>query len=278
MLHVFTYSGVSLVFENGDQCMVVKFWIAGRYLAAMTLLGSTVMLFRITKSFSIFPECYVLGQGLTAFKVVSEYLISAVFLLTALMYFKLRKNMDHKLFFYMECHLLSISMSEILFTGFFSPYDWTNIWSHIIRVVSYLFLYKAIIENCLRRPYAAMFHKIDKMDTELHMTTDRLEQEQQRSIMEEMLLKNDQCYELIINNSSDAITVTSDHKLIFANERAARILEVASSSDIIGRELLDFIHPKERDRAQLQALDHVSRSELPIRQEYRTVTSARKGR
>lgn len=295
MLHVFTYSGVSIIFDNGDQCMVVKFWIAARYMAALTLLGSTVLLFRNTKSLNvfpvfsvyffasagiilsifwlrIFPECYVLGRGLTTFKIVSEYLISAVFLLVALLYFKLRGKMNRELFLYMECHLLSIAVSEILFTGFFSPYDWTNIWSHIIRVIAYFFLYKAIIETGMRRPYAVLFHR---MDTELHITADRLEEEQKlRMMMEEMLLKNDQCYELVINNSSDAITVVSDHKVIFANDKAARILGVDSPADLLGHELLDFIHPKERDGARNQIPDQASVAEFPLRQEYRIVTLA----
>jgi hypothetical protein len=68
----------------------------------------------------------------------------------------------------------------------------------------------AIIETGLKRPYSVLFHKLDTMGTELNMTADKLEHEQQqRMMMEEMLLKSDQCYELIINNSSDAITVVS---------------------------------------------------------------------
>lgn len=186
IFHIFTYSGVSIIFRNGNQSIVVQFWIAARYIMVLTLLGSTFLLYRNVKKFKIylvffsyfficifimssilyfkiFPACYIIGQGLTQFKVVSEYIISAILLIVAILYFSLRNNMDYKFFFYMECHLLSMAVSEILFTSFFSPFDWTNIWSHIIRVISYFFLYKAIIETGLRRPYTILFHKIDKI-------------------------------------------------------------------------------------------------------------------
>lgn len=190
MFHIFTYSGVSIIFNNGSQSIVVQFWTSARYMTALTLLGSTFLLYKYIKNFriylvffsyfficifiilsilyfKIFPACYIIGQGLTQFKIVSEYIISAIILLVAILYFNMRKNMDFNLFFYMECHLISMAVSEILFTSFFSPYDWTNVWSHIVRVISYLFLFKAIIETGLKRPYTILFHMINKIDNEL---------------------------------------------------------------------------------------------------------------
>ena len=192
MLHISIYPGVSVIFENGNQSMVVQFWISARYLTAFTLLGSTLILLRQFKNirvnivfisylfmsiiiissimyFKIFPACYIIGSGLTEFKINSEFIITAILILVAIIYFKLRKNMDKNLFVYMECHLIFYIISELLFTGFFSPYDWTNVWSHIIRVISYYFLYKAIIETGLKKPYAVLYKKIDKIDNELQI-------------------------------------------------------------------------------------------------------------
>ncbi len=298
MLHIFTYSGVSILFKDGNQSIVVQFWIAARYMTALTLLGSTILLYKHVKNFKtyliffsyfficifiissilyfkIFPACYIIGHGLTQFKIVSEYIISAILLLVAILYFNLRNNMDYKLFFYMECHLLSMAVSEILFTSFFSPFDWTNVWSHIVRVISYLFLYKAIIETGLKRPYAILFHKIDKIGNELHITSSKLKQEQhQRRMMEEVLAKNDQCYELIINNSSDAITVTSEDRFIFANDMAAKIFGVDKPIDLIGMELLSFVHPEERANASHNIESLLSNLATTTQHEYKIVSSA----
>ncbi len=192
LFHVFLYPGVSVIFEGGSQSMVVQFWISARYMTAFTLLGSTIVLMKqldkirvniliiiylcasvlIVLSilyFRTFPACYAAGSGLTRFKIDSEWIITATLVLVAVLYHRLRRNIDKKLFRYMECHLIFYILSELLFTNFFSPYDWTNVWSHIVRVISHYFLYKAIIETGLKEPYAVLYKEIDKIDNELHL-------------------------------------------------------------------------------------------------------------
>jgi len=271
MVHIFIYPGVSIIFANGNQSIVVQFWIAARYLGILTLLGSTLLLYKPVKRlssnlvfsiyfiicvsiilsilyFRIFPECYIPGQGLTQFKIVSEYIFSAVLILLSLLYFNLRRNMDYKLFFYMECHLIIMAVSEVFFTSYISPYDWTNIWAHILKVVAYFFLHKAIIETGIKKPYSVLFHKMGEIDSKLKIAKDRLKIEKcQRRMMEEMFVRNDHCYELIINNSSDAIIVTSRGRFIFANDRAAKIFGVDKPACLIGMDVFQFINPEKRE-------------------------------
>jgi PAS domain S-box-containing protein len=270
-LHIFTYSGVSVIFKNGSQSIAVQFWISASYLMAFTLLGSILLLnkniemYRAHLLFFIYllvavlvivsilyfknyPKCYVSGKGPTKFKITSEYIISSVFLLAAILYFMSRKIMDFNLFFYMECHLLSMAVSEIMFIDLLSPFHWTIVWSHVIRVTSYFFLCKVVFEIGLNRPYTILHSKIDEIDNELHMTGSKLKQEQnQRRMMEEMLVRNDHCYELIIDNSSDAITVSSEGRFIFANDKASVIFGVDKPGDLIGMEVKKFIHFDETD-------------------------------
>jgi PAS domain S-box-containing protein len=272
MMHIFVYPGVSIIFENGSQSIVVQFWIAARYLTALTVLGSTLILLgkfkgvRFNRIFCIyavicvfivlsilyfknFPKCYIIGQGLTLFKIYSEYIITAVFVLVAVIYFMRRRNMDKRLFFYMESHLGSLIVTELLFTSFFSPYDWTNIWAHIIRVLSYYFLYKAIIETALKRPYAVLYQEIDEIDKKLHQTNKKLLQEQkQRSLMEQALIKNEKCYELIINNSSDAIVVISEGVIMFANSKTANLFGADTPEALSGQSIARFISEDERQK------------------------------
>jgi PAS domain S-box-containing protein len=270
MLHIFLYSGVSIIFEHGDQSIVVQFWISARYLTAFTLLTSAFMLLgklrninfylvvmiytMITAAvissilyFKVFPACYAVASGLTQFKKSSELAITIILALVVIIYLKLRMNMDKKLFYYMECHLVSMAVSEMLFTSFFSPYDWTNIWAHMIRVISYYFLYKGIIQSGLKRPYAVLYNEINKIDRQLHITSKKLAHEQeQRNLMEEILIKNENCYELIINNSSDAIVIIHCDKIICTNDRAARLFEVDDIDYLVGRDWLSFIYEAER--------------------------------
>lgn len=289
MFHIFIYSGVSIIFKAGDQSRVVQFWMSGRYMTAITLLGSTLLLYKNLKKFktcliflayflvscgvvaailyfNVFPQCYIIGRGLTRFKIVSELVITIIILFVAILYFKKRKNIDFKLFFNMECHLILMAISELMFTDFFNPSDWTNVWSHMVRVISYFFLYKAIIETGLKRPYSVLFDRINNIDNQLK------QEQQQRMLIEDMLVKNDKCYELIINNSSDAIIVTSEGKLIFANDRAEKIFGAYNSGELIGMELMSFVHPDDRTLVR----KHMEASYLgqtsPVQYEYKIMS------
>ncbi len=293
MFHIFIYSGVSIIFKTGDQSRVVQFWIAGRYMTAITLLGSALLLYKNLKNlrkyliflayflascgviaailyFKVFPACYVIGTGLTQFKVVSELAITIIILFVAVLYFGKRKNIDFKLFHNMECHLILMALSELLFINFFHPSDWTNVWSHIVRVISYFFLYKAIIETGLKRPYNRLFDRINNIDNQLK------QEQQQRMMIEDMLVKNDRCYELIINNSSDAIIVTSEDKLIFTNDMAEKIFGTYNPGDLIGMELMSFVHPEDRTLVRKHMETSFLGQVSPVKYEYKILSQ--KGR
>ncbi|AEY68085.1 MASE3 domain-containing protein [Clostridium sp. BNL1100] len=292
MFHIFIYSGVSIIFKTGDQSRVVQFWMSGRYMTAFTLLGSTLLLYKNLNKFrtwliflayflascgviaailyfKVFPACYVAGHGLTRFKIISELVITVIILFVAILYFRKRKNIDFKLFFNMEFHLILMAFSELLFTDFFNPSDWTNVWSHIVRVLSYFFLYKAIIETGLKRPYNILFDRINNIDNQLK------QEQQQRMMIEDMLVKNDKCYELIINNSSDAIIVTSEGKLIFANDRAEKIFGAYNSGELIGMELMSFVHPDDRTLVRKHMETSYLGQTSPVQYEYKIMS--RKG-
>lgn len=274
VFHIFTYTGVSIIYERGSQTAFEQLWIAGRYMTAFTLLGSTLLLLRNVKKFritviffsyfiacllvlasilyfGIFPDCYVEGAGMTIFTVASELIVSGVYILVAFLYLKLRKNMDSTLFFFMEAHLLTMAMYEMLFVSLSVPDGWRNNLAHILRVVSFFFLYKALFESGLRRPYTALYKKVDNMRPKQDKTGRYPKKAQhQRRIIEEMLARNNQCYDMIINNSSDAIIIISDSKFIFVNERAANMFGVNNPVDLIGREVRDYINFKEQERVK----------------------------
>lgn len=66
-------------------------------------------------------------------------------------------------------------------------------------------------------------------------------QDRQRKYMEEIILKNESCYNLLIQNSRDTIIVHRDNKLIFANESAAKLIGVSNADDLSGKSILDFV-------------------------------------
>ncbi|KEI93537.1 PAS domain-containing sensor histidine kinase [Clostridium botulinum] len=62
-------------------------------------------------------------------------------------------------------------------------------------------------------------------EEEVNILANKLDQkEMQKRCMEQLLIKNENCYNLLINNSKDAILVHRYGKIIFANERLKQML------------------------------------------------------
>jgi PAS domain S-box-containing protein len=79
-----------------------------------------------------------------------------------------------------------------------------------------------------------------------------------RKQAEEALRESEEKYRLLFELSPDSIAVYQDGKIIFANPATARLLGVGSPEALIGRPMLDFVHPDyrklviERSRQQEQ--------------------------
>lgn len=95
IFHTLSFSGMG-VFPQADANMPTQFWIAGRYYESLTvLLGALVLgtavkvnaervlwlslllgtLLTAAIFTGYFPDCFIEGEGLTTFKVISEYII-----------------------------------------------------------------------------------------------------------------------------------------------------------------------------------------------------------
>ncbi|WP_420808080.1 MASE3 domain-containing sensor histidine kinase [Clostridium tepidum] len=74
------------------------------------------------------------------------------------------------------------------------------------------------------------------------------EKDSQRRYIEELLLKNDTCYNLLIENSRDAIVIHRKDKIIFANESAAELLICNNSGNLRNLNINEFIVEEERKK------------------------------
>jgi PAS domain S-box-containing protein len=91
---------------------------------------------------------------------------------------------------------------------------------------------------------------MDKKDEQLQLLNIRLtEQEIQRKHIENLILKSEACYDLLINNSDNAIFVHRYNKLIFSNKSAAELLGT-ELDNLRNRSILDIIPNCEKEVAQ----------------------------
>lgn len=204
LLHTLAYKGMP-IFTDYDY-YANQLWIAARYLESLTLLISFVLLlgnYKISKKavfsvylgltalilaaifyWKIFPVCFVEGQGLTTFKVYSEYLICTIL---GLSLFLMRKNREkfkpsvYQLLFY---SIIMTIMSELAFTFYISNYGISNIVGHYFKLFSFMLIYQAVITIGIRDPYQLIFNDLNEANLALGAEIERRKQlETQREVV-----------------------------------------------------------------------------------------------
>ncbi len=193
LLHVFTYKGMNILNIEGAN-IPTQLWVASRYLQSITLLiapsfmkykfdGKTLFvsygLFTLIIILSIFyvpvfPTAYVEGSGLTNFKIVSEYIISFLYIGAIYKMYQYRNFFNEKFFKLIVWSIAILVLAELMFTLYMSVFGFANILGHYLKIVSYYLLYKAIIEQGLIDPYQVLFRNLKKSEVELQKYSEEL--------------------------------------------------------------------------------------------------------
>ncbi|NFA82973.1 PAS domain-containing sensor histidine kinase [Clostridium botulinum] len=74
------------------------------------------------------------------------------------------------------------------------------------------------------------------------------EKDSQRKYIEELLFKNDTCYNLLIENARDAIIIHRKDKIVFANESAAELLICSNNNELQNLNINSFILKEEQKK------------------------------
>jgi signal transduction histidine kinase len=115
------------------------------------------------------------GQGLTTFKVVSEYIICALILgALALLYYE-RQEFDVTVWQLVAWSLLTMMVAELAFTHYIGVYDLSNQIGHYFKVVSFYLVYKAIIETGLTKPFSILLRDLKQAEEALRKANEALE-------------------------------------------------------------------------------------------------------
>ncbi|WP_278286699.1 ATP-binding protein [Clostridium sp. Maddingley MBC34-26] len=143
-----------------------------------------------------------------------------LFVITSVIYFKLRNNMNRYIFISIECFLILSAISEMFLMNVVLISNWINITGHIIKAIAAYFLYKGVVETCISRPYNLLSGNLEDAGDKL-------------KLFEEIITQNEQCASLLINNCDDVVFVLSENKFVFANKKMAELLGVERIENII---------------------------------------------
>lgn len=176
VFHMLSYKGMHVF--GSDSNLPTQLWISARYFFSITLLFASIAnKFKINPSWLLtslcsitvillaavfsgnFPDCFV-DNGLTEFKFVSEYVISGILIAAMILSWKNRQtNRVHLSRLVLGFFMFSI-LTELVFTTYLGVYDLSNMMGHMFQLYSYYFLYKAIVETGLEKPFDLLFRNL----------------------------------------------------------------------------------------------------------------------
>ncbi|MCL4554201.1 MAG: ATP-binding protein, partial [Actinobacteria bacterium] len=194
LVHMLAYRGMG-VFPGQSANLATQLWIVARYLEAFALLLAPLFLRRRARTlvvlpafalatglalasifaWHIFPACFVDGVGLTAFKKVSEYIISAMLLAAIVELLRRRNQLDRRVLQLIVASIAITIGSEMSFTLYVDPYGFFNMLGHFLKIASFYLVYKAIIETGLEKPYDLLFRNLKESEQVLKTQREELE-------------------------------------------------------------------------------------------------------
>lgn len=173
LVHTLAYQGMG-VFADGAN-LPTQLWVAGRALEAAALLLAPTFLVRPVRpgmavagfasvtvlllgliGFGRFPEMYVTGVGLTATKIVSEYVIIGMLLTAGYRLWRRRDRLDPQILGLIGAALALTMLGELLFTFYIGVYDLSNMLGHLTKLVSFWLVFVALVRTTLVEPFRVL--------------------------------------------------------------------------------------------------------------------------
>jgi signal transduction histidine kinase len=194
LVHALAYKGMG-VFPGLGTDTATQLWVAGRYLEAGMLLALPAFIGRrvgsgiLLAAFSLavllifvsifawenFPTCFVSGQGLTPFKLISEYVICGLILVAMALLWRRRKALDGYVVGLMLAAMGTTVVQELAFTLYADPYGFWNFTGHCLKILAFFLLYKAIVETGFSRPVELLFRDLKEGRRHLEELNETLE-------------------------------------------------------------------------------------------------------
>ena len=248
VFHAFAYKGMGIFPSFIGSNLATQLWIATRY-----VLGFSFLIPLLFTQRKIKPTIIVVGYGivaalllvsifiwqnfpvaydnntssLTFFKIGSEYTISIIILASIGILIKKRKEFSLNIYKLLLAAMALAVATEMAFTLYTDVYGIANMVGHLLNVVSFYLIYRALVETGLTKPYELLFRNLKQSEItlanraqELSTVNKRLEQEIiERESTEEELRESEERLQLKLDS-----VLSPDVEL--AEEDIANIIDV----------------------------------------------------
>jgi PAS domain S-box-containing protein len=188
LIHTMAYKGMN-IFKGYTADLPTQLWIGARYLQSLSLLMAAFFIKRKIKIslmlpgyfiifslffisifyWDIFPICFIEGKGLTSFKIISEYIISGIILISIALLFKNKSEFEKDVFILLVASMIITIVEELFFTFYIHVYGLSNLMGHFFKILSFYLIYKAIIVTSIKNPYKLIFRKLSQSESKLRI-------------------------------------------------------------------------------------------------------------
>ncbi len=257
LLHTLAYEGMG-VFPGDTANLATQLWVAGRYVQSISWLMAPLFLRRKLRVpveigayvfvigvvllsifyWRIFPAAYVPGAGLTEFKKISEYVVAVLFVGAIALLWRGRGEFDPRVGRLVALSLALTILAEIAFTSYVSVYGPANLVGHLLRLIAFFVLYKAIIETGLEKPYAILLRDLQRSEEQLRGIAATLQSQNESLTRAENQLRKESAALITQNEELEAYAHTVAHDL--KNPLTA----IIAAGDVINE--VTTLTPKER--------------------------------
>lgn len=287
LFHTLTYQGIGIV--SNDSNITIQLAILGGYYGCIMLNISSVYFnkkFNWYKLLAInalvvvlfllcifilktFPVCYIEGTGLTLFEKVSEYLVATGFCILLVRIIKSKRDIviENKSDLVKAISLkILCSLSFILYMD---NYEMFSSLGHILKFLSYYYIFKVIFKYIVVNPYSIVFERLNNKVNELENTNKELLKAKHK------VQNIEELYNKFIDFVPDGILVIRDKKIEFANNTFLNMLEIDDENKILNMSIFDIVD-KEYHTILTSRITNVKDTILEVPQQYEFVWEKKK--
>lgn len=197
--HMLSFPGMPDYVTPGDTEKAIIFWLTARFLAAVgllsvalnswqqpivirrsrILLGLTIGTLLITHVLVLWfpqwlPRFFIPGSGATTIKVVTDQIITGIFLAAALVFFlQLRKPRHFNVASFFAATVL-LAQGQFFFNFYAKFNDVYALAGHLWKVAGLFFLYRAVFVEAVKKPYQLLHDSRNQLDATLGAMPDLL--------------------------------------------------------------------------------------------------------
>lgn len=177
MAHTLSYAGMPVLVTPSGAEKAINFWLAGRYIAAITFLAVAFLkpaqwttansyttllaalgLASITWWIGLFhaenlPRTFIPGEGLTGLKIGAEYLVAGLYGLAAILIYRKARQEQNEEMRWLAAAAWVQGLAEMFFTLYTDVTDLFNLLGHLYKVAAYVMVYRALFSLQVRKPY-----------------------------------------------------------------------------------------------------------------------------